>query len=233
VRVAGLVLCGGQSSRMGLPKAALPFGPEQMLQRVVRLLSPIVQPLVVVAAPRQELPPLPPDVLLARDRREGCGPLEGLAAGLTAIRGLADAAYATSCDVPLLVPDFVRYAISLLGDHQIVVPVEGEFHHPLAAVYRTTVLPTMESLLQAGRLRPVFLYDAVDTRRVPVAEFRAVDPELHTLANLNQPQDYFAALRAAGFEPPPDMVRMLQSQGEQIGNRKSEIRNKLELPKSE
>jgi molybdenum cofactor guanylyltransferase len=194
---------------MGLPKADLPFGPERMLQRVVRLLGQVVQPLVVVAAPQQELPSLPADVLLARDRREGCGPLEGLAAGLAALGERADAAYVTSCDVPLLVPDFVRQAISLLAGHQVVVPVEGEFHHPLAAVYRTTLLPVIELLLQAGRLRPVFLYDAVDTRRVPVAEFRAVDPELHTLANLNQPQDYFAALRSAGFEPAPDVVRML------------------------
>ena len=33
-----IILCGGRSSRMGLPKLALPFGPELMLQRIVRLL---------------------------------------------------------------------------------------------------------------------------------------------------------------------------------------------------
>jgi molybdenum cofactor guanylyltransferase len=207
MRVGGIVLCGGHSRRMGRPKASLPFGPELMLQRVLRLLKEVVQPLVVVAAPRQELPPLPPDVLVARDRREGCGPLEGLCVGLTALGGRADAAYATSCDVPLLIPEFVRHAISLLGEHQVVVPVEGEFHHPLAAIYRTTVLPAVAALLDAGRLRPVFLYDTVDTRRVPVEEFRAVDPQLRTLTNLNQPDDYFSALRNAGFEPTAEMVQ--------------------------
>ena len=209
MQVGGIVLCGGHSRRMGRPKATLPFGPELMLPRVLRLLHEVVQPLVVVAAPRQELPPLPPDVLVARDRREGCGPLEGLCVGLTALDGRADAAYATSCDVPLLVPEFVRHAISLLAEHQVVVPVEGEFHHPLAAIYRTSVLPAMAALLDAGRLRPVFLYDAVDTRRVPVAEFRSLDPDLRTLTNLNQPQDYLAALRAAGFEPAAEVLRSL------------------------
>src|SRR5436309_3861988 len=84
-RVSGIILAGGKSSRMGLPKATLPFGPELMLQRVVRLLSAVVQPIVVVAAPNQELPPLPGNVLLARDEREARGPLEGLFAGLSAL----------------------------------------------------------------------------------------------------------------------------------------------------
>src|SRR5689334_8999690 len=103
-RVAGIVLAGGKSSRMGLAKATLPFGPELMLQRVVRLLSSVVQPIVVVAAPQQELPPLSAEILVARDEREARGPLEGLLAGLSAIAPYADAAYATSCDVPLLQP---------------------------------------------------------------------------------------------------------------------------------
>src|SRR5437868_15124308 len=81
----GIVLAGGKSSRMGLPKATLPFGLELMLQRVVRLLGSVVQPIVVVAAPNQELPQLPGGVLLACDERESRGPLEGLCAGLTAI----------------------------------------------------------------------------------------------------------------------------------------------------
>src|SRR6476620_10590525 len=124
---------------MGLAKATLPFGPELMLQRVVRLLGSIVRPIVVVAAPAQQLPPLPVDVLVARDEREARGPLEGLLAGLTAVAPHADAAYATSCDVPLLVPGFVEAMIERLGDADIAVPVEGQFPHPLAAVYRTAV----------------------------------------------------------------------------------------------
>ena len=49
--VGGIVLCGGQSKRMGRPKAWLPFAGELMLPRVVRLLRTSVEPVVVVAAP--------------------------------------------------------------------------------------------------------------------------------------------------------------------------------------
>jgi molybdenum cofactor guanylyltransferase len=191
---------------MGCDKASLPFGPETMLQRVVRLLGEVVHPLVVVAAPEQTLPPLPADVLIARDRREGRGPLEGIAAGLTALVGCAEAAYVTSCDVPLLVPGFVQRLIALADAADIVVPVEGDLHHPLAAVYRTAVLPHVEALLAEDRLRPVFLFERVRTRRVPVDDLRAVDPDLRTLANLNRPEDYLAALTRAGLTPPPEFA---------------------------
>src|SRR5205085_4657886 len=99
VRTAGVVLCGGQSSRMGRPKAWLPFGGELMLPRVVRLLGDAVSPLVVVAAPGQDVPPLPDGVAVTRDAEEGRGPLQGLLAGLRALEGRADAAYLSSCDV--------------------------------------------------------------------------------------------------------------------------------------
>src|SRR5207244_9454378 len=150
--VGGIVLCGGQSSRMGRPKAWLPFGDELMLPRVVRLLSEAVSPIVVVAAPGQDIPPLPVDVRLVRDEEKGRGPLQGLLAGLTTLQGRADAAYLSSCDVPFLKPAFVRRLIDLLGDHAICVPRVGEYHHPLAAVYRISVADAVARLLEENRL---------------------------------------------------------------------------------
>ena len=121
---------------MGVAKATLPFGPETMLQRVVRLLGTTVSPIVAVAAREQVLPALPHDVIVARDEREAKGPLEGLRAGLAALPATVDAAYATSCDVPLLVPGFVERMLVLLGDHDIAVMEIDGFTHPLSAVYR-------------------------------------------------------------------------------------------------
>jgi len=199
VTAGGIVLCGGRSTRMGVPKATLPFGPETMLQRVVRLLGTTVAPIVAVAARAQELPALPAAVIVTRDEREAKGPLEGLRAGLAALPVTVDAAYATSCDVPLLVPGFVERMLVLLGDHDIAVMEIDGFTHPLSAVYRRAVLPQVESLLAQDRLRPVFLFDAVRTRRVSPAEMREVDPDLRTLRNLNTLEDYEAALVEAGL----------------------------------
>jgi molybdopterin-guanine dinucleotide biosynthesis protein A len=202
VSAGGIVLCGGQSTRMGRPKAWLPFGDELMLPRVVRRLRQVVEPVVVVAAPGQEVPPLSPDVAVVRDEQKGRGPLQGLAAGLRALAGRADAAYLSSCDVPLLRPAFVRRLLELLGEHAICVPRVGGYHHPLAAVYRLEVVADVERLLAADRLRPFFLFETVPTRVIDAAELADVDPRQESLRNLNTPEDYEAALRdsAAGKE---------------------------------
>ncbi len=202
MRYGAIILCGGKSTRMGTAKTLLPFGPELMLQRVIRLVGEVVPPanMIVVAATDQQLPSLPPEIDIAHDRRPECGPLEGLAAGLSALDSRVEAVYVTSCDVPLLVPAFVERMFKLLGDHDIVVPREEKFHHPLAAVYRPRVLPTIETLLAADRFRPVFLFEQHPTREVAVDELRKVDPELATLANCNRPEDYQQALSQAGFE---------------------------------
>jgi molybdenum cofactor guanylyltransferase len=186
---------------MGTAKALLPFGAEVMLTRVVRIVrSGVVGPIVVVAAPGQELPPLPGDVLTTLDEREGRGPLEGLRAGLKALAGRCDVAYATSCDVPLLRPAFVRRVCESVADHDAAVPRTDGFLHPLAAAYRVAVvLPHVEALLAADKLRPAFLFDLVKTRVLDEADLRDVDPQLDSLRNLNAPDDYRAALRDAGL----------------------------------
>src|SRR5688572_20430088 len=140
---------------MGVPKATLPFGTETMVQRVVRLLGTVVSPVIVVAARGQPLPALPDEVRVARDEREARGPLEGIRAGLSALPASTDAAYITSCDVPLLVPAFVERMIDLMGDHDIAVMEVDGFPHPLSAIYRRDTLPHVERLLAGDRLRPV------------------------------------------------------------------------------
>ena len=196
MKAAGIVLCGGKSTRMGTSKALLPFGPETMLQRVVRLLGGVVDPIVVVAAADQELPHLPPGVIVTRDERQGRGPLEGLRAGLKALPLHVERAYVTSCDVPLLVPGFVTQMLELADGYDVAVMEIDGFTHPLSAVYGRATLPHIETLLEHDRLRPAFLFDAVKTRRVRPEEMTA-DPDLRTLRNLNTREDYERALREA------------------------------------
>jgi molybdopterin-guanine dinucleotide biosynthesis protein A len=198
----GVVLCGGRSSRMGRPKAWLPVGDELMLQRVVRIVSGVVTPLVVVAAPGQDVPTLPARVEVVRDEVEGQGPLSGLAAGLTAMQGKAEVAYLSACDVPLLRAGFVRQVLAhrpggvgVEGDGaKITVPRIADFYHPLAAAYRVDLLPIVRSLLATGERRMTALFDVVPTRCLDQADFTDLDPHLESLRNVNTLQEYETVL---------------------------------------
>jgi molybdopterin-guanine dinucleotide biosynthesis protein A len=198
--LGAVVLCGGESRRMGLSKAWLPFGPERMLQRVVRLVGEAAWPIVVVAALDQEIPELASDVAIVRDLIAGRGPLQGMAAGFAAMTESVDLVYATATDVPFLEPRWIGRLAELIGDHDLAIPFIGERCHPLAALYRKdAVLPAIEGMLSGDHLRLVALVEAVKTRVATEEEMRVVDPTLGTIRNLNAPDDYDRALRDAGL----------------------------------
>lgn len=196
-----VILCGGASRRMGRPKAWLPFGPEFLLQRVVRLVSGSAHPVVVVAAPDQDLPTLPVSVTLVRDPIPDLGPLAGLATGLLALPDSVDLVYATATDAPFLAPGWVDCLVSRIGPHDAVVPFVANRLHPLAAVYRRTAAPpVIRRLLADGNLRLSSLPSCLGSLRIPPEALRAVDPDLRTLFNLNTPDDHAEALRVAGLQ---------------------------------
>lgn len=204
MNLTGVILCGGRSSRMGQPKASLPFGDETLLSRTLRIVSGIVERTILVAAPGQELPAFPKSVTVVRDHREGRGPLEGMRAGLSVVdRG--SIAFVIGCDTPFLTAAFIERVASLRGEHEIAVPWIDGFYHPLAAVYRPSVVPHIEQLLAADQLRTTFLFERASTRRVTADELRDVDPQMASLRNLNTPADYLAALAEVSLSAPPDV----------------------------
>jgi len=210
-QLGGVILCGGKSSRMGHSKARLPFGSETMLERVVRLLRQVATPIVVVGEYGSDREIDDEGVLWTVDERPDQGPLEGILAGLRELKkhGSCQAAYVTSCDVPLLQPAFVSALQARLAGQSAAVPKEDRFYHPLSAAYRLEVIPTIEQLLRDDQRRPAFLFQRVATHEVPVDKLREVDPELDTLRNLNHPEDYFAALQRAVIEVTEDVRRLL------------------------
>lgn len=203
--LGAVVLCGGQSSRMGSPKAWLDFEGEPLLVRVVRRMAEVASPIVAVAAPGQEIPELPGGVLVVRDAVSGRGPLQGIAAGLDALAGRADAVFVSSTDVPFLHPALVRRLHALRSDgFDIAVPRAGGHYHPLSAIYGFEARPEIAALLAADRLRPFFLFERMRTIFADEAlllegdELRAADPGLLSLENVNTPEEYAAALARVG-----------------------------------
>src|SRR6266567_3643456 len=169
---AGIVLAGGRSSRMGTPKAALEWHGSTLLRRVAGVLGRVVDgPVVVVRA-----------------------------TGQAATADRAVAAFVCSTDLPFLHPAFVRRVLrALSGGADVGLPIALDHPQPLAAAYRTALAPLAERLVAAQRLRPAFLFEECAVVRLDEAALRAdpvlaaLDPDLDSVININEPADYAAA----------------------------------------
>jgi len=188
---SAVILVGGKSSRMGRPKALLPFDGEPLIVHVVRALKKMFAETVVVAAPDQELPSLP--AVLVRDEVAYQGPVSGIYHGLKA--ATKEVCFVTSCDAPFLNLQLISQLLAQISDCDVVVPYWQQRFQPLHAVYRTSVLPLLKDQLERGELRPIFLYDKVRTRKIPEQEIRRLDSEGLSLLNMNSPAEYDAALQ--------------------------------------
>jgi molybdopterin-guanine dinucleotide biosynthesis protein A len=199
---AGIVLAGGRSSRMGAPKAGLEWHGSTLLYRTTALLARAASgPVVVVKAPGQHLPDLPSGVEVVADPVEGLGPLQGIAAGLTAVASRAPVAFVCSTDLPFLHPAFVRRVLRAFDEPgtDVVLPVARGYRQPLAAAYRTALADLIGTLVAAGNLRPGILLEQCHVRPLDDAELLTdpelarFDPDLDSLLNVNAPEDYVAA----------------------------------------
>ncbi|OLT13710.1 molybdenum cofactor guanylyltransferase [Pseudonocardia sp. CNS-139] len=204
-----VVLAGGRSSRMGTPKAALEWHGSTLLHRTTALLARTVGgPVVVVAAPGQDLPALPAGVTVVEDPVEGRGPMQGIAGGLGALAEKAPAAFVCSTDLPFLHPAYVRRVLGALGDTDAAVPLARGFRQPLAAGYRTALGEIAAALAAEGSLKLGRLFERCRVRWLTEDDLLADpdvarhDPHLDSLVNVNEPADY-AAARA---RPPADVV---------------------------
>src|SRR4051794_33201959 len=154
---------------MGTAKASLGWHGSTLLRRVTGVVARAVPgaPVVVVRAPGQPLPTLPPGVEVHDDPVEGLGPLQGLAVGLAAVADRADVAFVCSTDLPFLHPAFVHRVLAAFGDDDeadddaaadVVLPVAHGHHQPLAAGYRTALAGVVTRLVEQGELRPGQLF---------------------------------------------------------------------------
>lgn len=190
--LAGVVLAGGASRRMGRDKATLSvpgwFDGRTLVEQLVSVLGQCCDPVFVIAAQGQALPVLAARVL--RDEAPELGPLPATGIGLrAAARAGANRAFVCAVDMPFMSADLIDLldgpAERLGAD--AVLPWDGRDHY-LAGVYRTRLGERIEALVAAGERRMGVLAGTVDTQRIVLPESRA-------LTNLNSPADLLQQTR--------------------------------------
>jgi molybdenum cofactor guanylyltransferase len=150
VQATLLVLAGGESRRMGRPKAWLDVGGGTLLRYLVQRLGPAFSEVIVsFAEPEQLLEPVPYRV--AFDRRPGAGPLAGLESGLVAARN--DVVFAIACDMPYVTPEVAQVAVAAARGCDAAIPRHDGRAEPVCGAYARSALPAITRAIDEGRLR--------------------------------------------------------------------------------
>jgi molybdopterin-guanine dinucleotide biosynthesis protein A len=174
-----LVLAGGDSRRMGRPKAWLEVGDTVLLRYVVDRLAPAFSEVMVsFAEPEQLLEPVPYRIVF--DRKASAGPLAGLEAGLAAARN--EVVFAVACDMPYVTQDLAQMAVTTARRCDAAIPRIDGRPEPVCAAYRRSALPFIAGAINTGRLRAAEIVGELD-----VTWLEGLDPEL--FRSLNSPQD--------------------------------------------
>jgi len=192
---SAIILAGGQSSRMGRPKADLPFAVGTMLDYIVSEMMRVFDELVVAVAEPRLYAWEGYGARSIADRVPNRGPASALEQALREIR--FDRAFVCSCDVPFVNGDLARKLCEMLGDDDALIPdVDGKLQ-TLHAVYRKKCAKVLATMSKKGEHRIHEMVNFAKVRIVPEEEIRALDPnpEMLSFFNVNTPDDYQRALK--------------------------------------
>ena len=197
MRVTGVILAGGASSRMGSNKAFLPLKGVRFIENVYRTLAELFEEVMVVTNSPEQYTFLP--CRKVPDLYPGKGVLAGIHSGL--MHSKEPAIFAVACDMPYLNAELIRYLTSLSAGADLIIPSTDSGFEPLHALYRKGCLPAIEELLQSeANRRVIALLSRVRVREVHSEVIASFDPEFNSFTNINTPEEYYR-LRSGKKEP--------------------------------
>jgi molybdopterin-guanine dinucleotide biosynthesis protein A len=160
VKRAAIVLCGGQSRRMGRPKALLPWFGRTMIEHVLATLEGCVDERIVVTSEALSLGALALAARIVVDREPARGPLAALRDGLEATT--AEQVFVTACDSPFLTVEHVEALFDRARTGSgAAAPVDEGIVQVLSAVYPGGAGREAAALLAAGISSPTALLERI------------------------------------------------------------------------
>ena len=186
------ILAGGRSSRMGQNKALLKLGNERIISRLTRELGGFSEVLVSCAG-INEYEDL--QVPLIADENKDIGPIEGIRRILTAAK--EEYVFICASDMPFISSELVNYIAEFISsDYDCYVMADEDHIHPLCAIYKRSVLPEIEALIDEGQYRIRRLFERVRTKYISI-EASCFDKK--AVRNINTREDYMEILRPFVF----------------------------------
>ncbi len=187
-----VILAGGDSKRLGQPKALLDFQGKALIELMVGLLSKYFG-IITVVTDRPKLYRHLPVTFTQDIINEEKSPLRGIHAGLS-VSGLPYQ-FVVACDMPFLNLELIHYMSGFAAEYDAVVPRIGKYYQPLHAFYSRSCLRVIEKQLKMEHFKVTELYKHLKIRFISAEELLCFDPAQEAFVNINTWSDYEYALK--------------------------------------
>jgi molybdopterin-guanine dinucleotide biosynthesis protein A len=183
--MTGIILSGGENSRMGENKAFIVIDGERLIDRILKIFNDLFEEIIVVT--NSPLDYLDLDVTLVTDIYPGKKALGGIYTGLFYATG--SHAFVAACDMPCLNPRFIAWMMEQAPAYDIVVPETPDGLEPLHAIYAKSCLPHMKRRIIQDKLKITGFYKGLKCLTIPSSIQKPFDPESRMFLNVNTGDD--------------------------------------------
>ncbi|MBQ2832922.1 molybdenum cofactor guanylyltransferase [Methanobrevibacter sp.] len=194
-----IILCGGQSRRMGRDKGSMIIQDKPMIKHILSTLNHQINEVVIVLNDKERIDRYcefinPTEytytITFAEDKIKNKGPMPGIMTGLSYIT--SDYSLVLPCDSPYVSKNYINTIFSEIDvDYQAIVPYHDtenklKTSEPLHSIYSKNIIPIIEDLVNHDILHIKGLIEKIDAKFVLIDNKKIEKKEFR---NLNRPSD--------------------------------------------
>ncbi|WP_164668808.1 molybdenum cofactor guanylyltransferase [Virgibacillus doumboii] len=189
MNICGVVLTGGESSRMGTNKSLLTLTGKPVIEHITTELKTCSNSVSVITNDPPSYKFLGTN--LYADRYPGKGPLAGLESAI--YHGDASVYLCAACDMPFVSKEVYNYLLNALQDFDAVIPVYNKKLHPLSGIYTNKILPKIQQQLDNDERKVRGLFDHISVNYISTYGNIPENVLTRHFFNMNYPDQYESA----------------------------------------
>jgi|WetSurMetagenome_2_1015567.scaffolds.fasta_scaffold00024_8 molybdopterin-guanine dinucleotide biosynthesis protein A len=186
-KIAGVILAGGSNKRFGgITKANIIINGEKIISRLLTTLELVFEENLIVTNSPEQFPDLK-KYKITGDLYKNAGPLGGIHAAMKSAS--SEALFVFAGDMPFPDISLIRRQISEFesGDFNIFLPQIGCMIEPLHAIYRKSIIDSLEEILRDKKAIPV--RDFIKNQKYGIFKLDDTPVNRRAFTNINSPSD--------------------------------------------
>ena len=183
MQITGIILSGGQSTRMGTDKALLQINGKTLLENAIEICKPVCNEILISSNnPRHKKS----GYQIIPDEYKNAGPLSGIYSCLKI--SINKWSFVISVDAAFVNTEFIKYLNSQTGVFDAIVPIHIKGKEPLISLYNKSGLTVMQRHLNSENFKMHNLLNDIKTNYVDSQNWVDLYPQI--FSNLNRPEDF-------------------------------------------